>query len=826
MTKPLFALVALSGAVYSIDKPYTYSIPEALLERAVPGVRVIVPFGRGNRRREGFVLACRESSAHPSPKAIAQVLDAAPVLDSEGIKLALWLCERTYCTFFDAFRAMVPTGLLYVFSDRLALLSDIEREAAYSMLEGQEIPLRLLEMLYASGGELGMDEAKAALGNAFFSAQKTLVNKGIVFAQVRGKHRVGDKTEKMVSLLAAPEEAREIADAKGRGAQMQKAVLRLLADLGSALSSDICYFTGCSPVTLKALERAELVSLTEQEAFRMPVAHGSGAGGVTEDVHAVTLTAEQQAAYERLRGLMDRREPVCALLHGVTGSGKTSVYVKLIHRALEQGGQALVLVPEIALTPQLMERFTSLFGAQVAVLHSGLSAGERLDEWKRIRKGIARVAVGARSAVFAPFKNLRLIILDEEHEQSYKSDCAPRYHARDVAKYRSARHGALLLLGSATPSLESMHAAQAGIYTHVSLKTRYNDRELPAVTMADLRAERRRGFDGTVGSVLRAELEENLARGEQAILFLNRRGYNRCLICGECAEAPACPHCSVSLTYHAANNRLMCHFCGYSEPHIGQCVCGGPLRPVGAGTQRVAEELETLFPEHEILRMDADTTSGRGGHQRLLHRFRTENIPVLLGTQMVAKGLDFPNVTLVGVIDADAALYRDDYRANERAFALLTQVVGRAGRAMKPGRAVVQTLNPAHPVLEFAARQDYDGFYESEIFLRQAQGAPPFAELLKISIFGVFADTVRAASVRLRAALDAQLAANKLAVRAFGPVPASVTRVNNHYRFQIILSGDESPALRRIVSGLLRAFAQDKRNKNVHAYADPKPGGF
>ena len=539
------------------------------------------------------------------------------------------------------------------------------------------------------------------------------------------------------------------------------------------------------------------------------------------------LNAEQQAAFEGLDALAAVGRPAAALLYGVTGSGKTQVYLRLIYEALARGRTAMVLVPEIALTPQLLRIFASHFGDDIAVLHSSLRAGERYDEWKRVRSGQARVVIGTRSAVFAPLRNLGLLILDEEQESTYKSENVPKYHARDVAKYRCAQNDALLVLGSATPSVESMYHAKRGDYRLFTLRRRYNEQALPEVLIADMKKELRAGNGTSLSGPLRAGLAAAMEAGEQSILFLNRRGASRMVTCGECGEVPTCPRCSVHLTYHSANGRLMCHYCGHSEPLPDACPsCGGALNFLGYGTQKVEEELHAAFPGREILRMDTDTVSATQSHEKLLSRFEKERIPVLVGTQMVAKGLDFENVTLVGVISADLSLYVDDYRAGERTFSLLTQVVGRAGRGAKQGRAVIQTFTPENDVIRCAARQDYDSFYEQEIELRRMRLCPPFRELFVLTASGPLESAVLRTCMRLRRSLEGWLAQPPFRdweLTVLGPAPASVAKINDRYRYRLTLAAQNTKEIRAMVAHLVRCAQTDKENKGVSVSADVNP---
>ncbi len=809
----LFAKVAVDSAVYAVDRLYDYAVPESMREKIAPGMRVIVPFGQGNRKTEGFALAVADKSDYPKAKAILALPDETPVLDEKAVRLALWVRDRFFCTFFEAARAMLPAGLWHTMEESVAVADGVEPGEAMLILTHLPQAKALWEKLQELGGRASADVLRESLGGKDPAQElKVLADCGLVTAQVTAKRRVGDKTQKKVSLAISEDEAMRQAQRIAAKSPLRAAVLRLLCQTGPVLSREVCYFTGASPVTLTNLQKAGFVTLTEQEVYRRPKMADVGRA------EPVVLNEEQQKAFDGIAALMGK--PACALLHGVTGSGKTSVYLELIRETIAGGGAAIVMAPEIALTPQLLERFCASFGDRVALLHSGLSLGERLDEWKRIRAGEVDVVVGTRSAVFAPLANLRLIILDEEQEATYKSENAPRYHAREVAKFRCVQHDALLLLGSATPSVESCHFAREGSYGLFRLDMRYNRRELPRVLLADMREELKNGNGGCISAPLMRELEENIRNGQQSILFLNRRGYNRALCCGGCGFVPECPRCSVSLTFHMANGRMMCHTCGHSEKKPEQCPqCGGAFRPVGEGTQRAEEELAERFPGVPLLRMDTDTTSGRDAHEKMLSKFRKENIPILLGTQMVTKGLDFENVTLVGALSADSSLFVDDFRAHERTFDLITQVVGRAGRGRLPGRAIIQTFSPAHPILRAAAAQDYDAFFENEIELRKMHGLPPFCDIVTLRVVGIDRDAVLRACMRLRGRIDAGASG----WRVLGPAPAPVLKAVGMYRYHITLLGKADRAARDFVSGLLLWFAQEKQNRGVSVSADSCP---
>ena len=804
--------VAVSAAPYSIDKPYDYLVPEPLLEAAVPGVRVTVPFGRGNRTSEGMILARVQGEKVQGLKPLDSVLDSGPVLDGDGIALALWMRQRYFCTMFEAVKTILPAGLWYRLREVWHLAEGVDREAAAALCGNIRRAGAVLDVLWASGGSAGLEALRDACGQEAESTLRAMEKTGTVRCETEAARKIGDKTRRMVSLAVSAEDALAMTEAKRRSAPARYEVVRLLAATGRASAADVCYFTGASARTLKAMEKAGLLAFSEEEELRVPQATEVEPGA------PIVLNGEQQAAYDGILSLMDSGKPEAALLHGVTGSGKTQVYLRLVQEALDRGKTAMVLVPEIILTPQMMRKFSSYFGSKVCMLHSSLRMTERYDQWKRIRRGEVQVVLGTRSAVFSPLKNLGLLILDEEQEGSYQSENPPRYHTRDVAKFLCAREKAVLLLGSATPTVESAWAAEEGTYHLFQLRRRYNAHALPQVRIADLRQEIRAGNPGLISAPLRQELEENLRRGEQSILFLNRRGSSRMLLCGECGHVPECPRCSVALTYHSANGRLMCHYCGHSERAPEACpVCGGIMKHVGTGTQKVEEELRELFPEAGILRMDADTASG--GHEAILSRFEKERIPILLGTQMVAKGLDFENVTLVGVLSADLSLYVDNYRAAERTFNLLTQVVGRAGRGGKQGRAIIQTYTPGNDVIRCAAEQNYDSFYQNEVRMRRLRRCPPFADLFVFTVSGTEEGSVLRAAAGARERLRQVFPGEEV----LGPAPAPVLKLNNRFRYRLLLVGKNDKATRDRISWLLKEFANDRANRGLNIFVDCNP---
>ena len=649
-----------------------------------------------------------------------------------------------------------------------------------------------------------------------YDAVKAILPAGLWFNE-EGKQRAKDKTVEVARLAVTSEDAAVIADNKRRRSPQQAAILDLLCSFEMLPVRDILNHTGASRQSLKNLIKLELVELFQREVYRRPEVYADEVRPVPE------LNAEQEKAYEGLARLADGRKASVALLFGVTGSGKTSVYIHLINDSLKKGKSAILLVPEIALTPQMLHTFSSHFGDEIAVLHSSLSTGERYDEWKRIKNGRAKVVIGTRSAIFAPVSDLGIIIIDEEQEETYKSENSPRYNARDIAKYLCSKAGCLLVLGSATPDISSRYNAETGKYSMFTLSERYNDMRLPEVKIVDMKRELRRGNGSDISNCLRDELEANIARGEQSILFINRRGAHKLISCGDCGYTYKCPRCSVSLTYHSANKRLMCHYCGYSRRVDDSCPdCGGTLKYVGTGTQHVEEQLHELFPDAGVLRMDTDTVAPVGSHEKLFDQFRNENIPIMVGTQMVTKGLNFENVTLVGVISADQSLYSGDYRAGERTFSLITQVVGRSGRGAKPGRAVIQTFTPENQTIKQAAMQDYEAFYQSEIQLRRLQNAPPLCDLFSVTASGMDEEQVLKTAHYIKNWLS-ELLRDFPGTVVLGPAPLSVVKVNNRYRYRVNICCTALGSIRKIISHVVTECSKDKRFKGVSVYADNDP---
>ena len=805
--------IAVEQAAFSFDKEYSYLWPSDLGEPQV-GVRVLVPFGSGNRRRQGLVTEISSEAEVARLKPVYSVIDEEPLLNAEMLALARFMQERTFCTLFDAVRAMLPTGLYMRIRPVLRPAEDVPPEVLETLTPNER---QLLAFVAKCTG--GADEAmllKRIGMEADAPAVRRLLELGVLRRSEDAFRHVGDASIRTVRLRSNPGES-----AAPKLTAKQQSVLSLLEDVGAASVKEVCYFTGVTSAVVTALEKKGLIEIYDAEVLRSPYKNAEDAPAIVPK----TLNDQQSNAYSTLLSLYEQEEAAAALLYGVTGSGKTAVYMNLIDRVLADGKQVIVLVPEISLTPQMMELFIRKYGRRVAVLHSGLAIGERMDEWKRIKRGDARIVVGTRSAVFAPCDNLGLIVMDEEQEHTYKSESNPRYHARDIARFRCAHHKALLLLTSATPSIESYHAASIGRYTLVTLDSRYGDAQLPTVEVADLRGEVL--GDCIIGDTLHREMQTCLDNGQQVILLLNRRGFHTQLSCRSCGQVITCPSCSISMTYHRANDRLMCHYCGHTQRPPAKCPSceSDKLRYAGLGTQLVEQELEEKFPDVPILRMDTDTTMSRFSYENKFQSFARGDYRIMIGTQMVAKGLDFPQVGLVGVLSADQSLYADDYRSFETTFSLLTQVIGRAGRRDQQGKAIVQTYTPDNAIIELSAAQDYKSFYELEIASRKLMHYPPYADLFMFGFTGVSESAVRQSCRRMLGQLRAAATEDyrDLPMIALDPTPASVLRVAGKYRYKLLIKAKNTARMRQLVRHLLRTFHDIPENRQVNVYVDINP---
>lgn len=803
----LIARVAADKTLYSFDRLFDYIIPDYLKNDAAPGKRVMVPFGGGNKKRQAMIIEVLESDSAERLKEISAVLDSEPLLTSELLKLVLSMKERYYCTYYDAVRTMLPAGISYKISQVYKISKDM-----------QDIQLtdkqKAVTDVFPKKGEIKQEQLFKKLGIDCESREITeLLSMGYLKREETAFRKTGDAFEKMVRLC-------DNCNTEGLTSR-RKEVTDLLRNVGAVSVKEVMYYTGVTRSVIDALVSAGVCEYFDKEVFRLPESKYSSSN------NEIVLTAEQQKAYDEMLERYRQTDPCVSLLYGVTGAGKTSVFLKLIETVRRDGKSVIVMVPEIALTPQMVAVFKSEFGSDVAVFHSALSMGERLDEWKRVRRGAAKIAVGTRSAVFAPFEDIGLIIMDEEQEYTYKSEASPRYHARETAKLRCVEHKCMLLLSSATPSVESRFNAERGTYYMSRLEKRYGKANLPEVTVVDMNSEGIDALTTGIGKTLINAVEKNLENGEQSILLLNRRGYNTFVSCKTCGGVVTCPNCSISLTYHSANNRLMCHYCGFSMSITDKCLsCGsGTLKFSGSGTQKTEQTLQVLFPQARILRLDADSTLAKQSYEEKLSGFKNGEYDILLGTQMVAKGLDFPKVTLVGVLSADQTMYGRDFRAYERAFSLITQVVGRSGRGERPGKAIIQTFTPENPVIALASAQDYEGFYRSEIPLRKAMEYPPFADICMIGIVSTKENKCKQAAGEFAELLCARITerCSDLPIRVMGPSPASVYKVNNKYRYKIIIKFHNCKPWRSMLSGVLSDFAKDRKYSEVTVYADIDP---
>ena len=730
--------VAVSNATFHFDKLYTYAVMPDQQDTVRLGSMVLVPFGRGSRARMGVVLACDAEPESAKLKFLFDVAPASACLTPELLRLVHFLKERTFCTYYEAVKAVIPYGAQYK--------PTVAEDGVTPVLQKQLV--RHTENAYKLVGTLPQ------------------------------KPRPTAKQLAAVALLAGGERTLSALEEKG----ISRAVLDNLCAKG---------VLECSKVN-KSIDLYSSIPLKNEP---------------------ILLTEEQQAAYDALLPGLEDAAPHSALLYGVTGSGKTLVFLKLIEHCLQMGRRALVLVPEISLTPQMILRLKSQFGKRVAVQHSALNHTERLLQWQMIQDGGADIVVGTRSAIFSPLENIGLVIIDEEQEHTYRSESAPRYSAHEVARQRAAENGALLLLASATPSTESYYAAQHGRTQLVRLTKRYGGNPLPKVQIVDMRAELASGNPREISLAMEDAIRHNLEAGKQTILLLNRRGYQTVAQCEDCREVLKCQKCSVPMVYHKSAHKLLCHYCGSQlDPPPARCpACGGKLQYRGFGTQKAEEELAKLFPEARILRMDQDTTAAKDAHEKLLAKFARHEYDIMVGTQMVAKGLDFEDVTLVGVLGIDSLLFAQGFRAYETVFSLVTQVVGRSGRAKDPGFAIIQTTDPDNPVLNLAAAQDYDAFFEQEIAYRKLGLYPPFCGLCVVGFAGPKESEVARASARFAALLGRQAAKQPdLPLRVLGPTPGSIEKINDSYRYKLTVKCRNDRRFRNLIRETLTLYEQEK----------------
>lgn len=793
--------VAIEKASFAYDNIYTYLVPDSLKEEITVGSRVIVPFGKGNRRRLAVVLEIGETE-DTSLKSVYSVLNRDISLSDEQVKLVYRLKDNTFCTFFEAAKTMLPPGM------NAKIRDDYRVEKTDYVLTDEEA--EFVE-------RVNVAKTKAQKAKLFCEDNRNMINRlnklGVLVFEGEIKRNISDDEVFAVELS---DDFAELENSTKLTAK-QKLVLETLKTVETALLSEICEECNVTPVVVKNLEKTGLIRLFKRERQRLENVEFKA------EPEKIVLSEKQQEVLDGINALRAENKPSAALLHGVTGSGKTLVYLKLIDDVLKSGKNALMLVPEISLTPQTLNRFRKHFGNEVAITHSGLSMGERVEEYKRIKSGKVRIVIGTRSAVFAPLSNIGVIIIDEEGESTYRSESSPRYDAREIAKYRIMYHNAVLLLASATPSIESYYKAQTGKYHLFELNERYSNAVLPEVYMVDMKDELAVGNNTQISKALADELKKNLENGEQSILLLNRRGYNTYVSCLTCREPIVCPNCNIALTYHKSGERVVCHYCGYSKPIPKVCPkCGSDyMKFSGAGTQKAEDEVRAICPDARILRMDADTTCSRYSYEKNFTAFANGEYDIMLGTQMIAKGLDFPNVTLVGVLTVDKALYAGDFKSYERTFSLITQVVGRGGRGEKAARAYIQTFSPDHYVLNLAALQDYKGFYKDETAVRKALTYPPYCDLCVVGFSSANENDAKSASeifVRTFANIIKEI--GSIPVSILGPSKAELGKINNKYRYRAVIKCKNNKAFRAAMARTIKETTTKSEFKNVSVYAD------
>ena len=813
-----YAGVYILDNPYSIDVTYDYFIPHSMRGEIGRGVFVTVPFGRSNRRQMALVRSLSHTPSYKDAKPIESICtDRAPLSD-EMLGLCEFMKEQVLCTMGEAVRCAVPSSAIGKMSEFYYPLPTKGPDTSSGF---SPVDLFVYEYIVTSGGR-SIDAIKVKFGAAAAcESVDKLLSKGYIGKEMQVGRTASGVFENFYALAIPDSEAADILDGKAGiklRSQIQKAVIGALIKAEQPISAEeLSRNCSAGQAQFKALTDKGVIRLEARRVWR---------GGISPSEPAerkeITLNTEQTAARDEIIKDLDSGKPSASLLFGVTGSGKTSVIISAIDAALARGRGVIMLLPEIALTPQTLKIFSSRYGDRVAVIHSGLSQGERYDSYMKIKSGEADLVVGTRSAVFAPVQDLGLIIIDEEHESTYKSDTSPKYHARDIARFRCAYNNAVMLLSSATPSLESFTKAREGKYKLLRLKERYGNAVLPDVKIYDMRNEQRRGNMSPIGRLLNEQLRRVADRGEQSILFLNRRGYNTSVSCRSCGETLTCPNCSISLNYHTKKGNyddgfLFCHFCGFKSRVPDTCPsCKSEhLQKIGFGTQRLERELAELLPDKKILRMDADSTSAKNSLPELLTKFKNREADVLLGTQMVTKGHDFPNVTLVGVLLADMSVYMDDYHANERTFSMLTQVIGRAGRSEKKGIAIIQTNNPDNDTIKLACAQDYEAFYESEIRLRKLLVFPPYCDIALINISCSDEKQAVMGAVRVREEIDRQTSGEFADVKliVFGPFESPVYKAEGKYRMRIVIKCRLNKRSREFFSLLLGDFGKNNKSR-------------
>jgi primosomal protein N'' len=814
------AVVVINNSTREFDRKYDYIIPESLTDKVAPGVRVLIPFGGGNSLKEGFVFAVSDSSCFNNLKEISKVIDDKPVLSEKMLMLAEWMKKRYICTYSDALKCMLPAGIGVKSFKVVKLLNrQIEPDDKQTALSADSS--KVLDILSDNGSQLEYEELKQLCNVRNYSKiLKCLEDSCTIDICEEFTMAAREKTIRVASLAMPVEEVLSDIESNSVKKIQHIRVLEMLIENEYISITDLARFAGVSTSVLDTLRKNGYIYYSDMEIIRDPVKHR-----VFEKTSPFVPTVQQEKALEVLNGKLNAESFSEVLLRGVTGSGKTEVYLQLIQNAIEQGKQSIVLVPEISLTPQMVERFKGRFGDEVAVLHSRLSLGEKYDQWRMIKDRRIKVAVGARSAVFAPFDNLGIIIIDEEHETSYKSETTPKYRAADIAVQRGILDGALVIYGSATPSVENYYRTVKGDITLVEMLERANKMEMPEVHIVDMRKELEGGNRSVFSSKLSNEIDINAEKGQQTILFLNKRGYASFVLCRSCGFTAKCRFCNISMTYHSFDDRLICHYCGYTTKMPKACPkCSSSyFRQFGTGTQKVEEEIKKVFPGKSVIRMDMDTTTGKHSHEEILKAFKDQNINILVGTQMIAKGHDFPNVTLVGVLAADSLLNLDDYKASERTFQLITQVAGRAGRGELAGRVVIQTYNTEDFCITAACKHDYTGFYRQEIVIREKLGYPPFTNIAVLILSSPDDRLCYKKGEEVGVLLRKKLGATSDGELVLGPVRAPISKIKSRYRWRLVLKCNSMDKLIDVLDETYDCFRKIKGKLEIDLSMDINP---
>ncbi len=797
------ASIVVDVPAMQTDRLFDYIVPKKWMDIIQPGMRVVVPFGP--RKVQGFVMEIGETSEVDKLKEIYSVMDLSPVLNRELLQLGYWLTERTLSFMISSLLVMLPAAMRAKYEKEIKLLD--------SEMIDQLSPD--IKTCFEVNDTVSWDMVEKSHSLHLF--QKG-IQQGLLEVIYKVRDRATKKTERHIKPILQTKEIEELLENLPVQAVKQKDVLIYFSKNPKSIEvKKLINMVGCTESSIKALIQKGVLKQEYVESYRDPFEHHH-----FKMTKPLPLTEEQRKVITPILTSVEEEFHKVYLMYGVTGSGKTEVYMQSIEAVLKKGKQAIVLVPEISLTPQMVNRFKGRFGSQVAVLHSGLGTGEKYDEWRKIQRNEVSLVVGARSAIFAPFENLGIIIIDEEHETSYKQEENPRYHAKDVAIFRGEYHQCPVVLGSATPTLESFARASKNVYELLSLKERVNEQPLPSVEIIDMREELKNGNRSMFSSSLFEKLTERVERNEQSVLLLNRRGYSSFVMCRDCGFVMNCPHCDISLTYHRSTHSLKCHYCAYEigMPHSCPECDSQHIRFFGTGTQKVEEELTKILPHARVIRMDVDTTSKKGAHEKLLTEFGEGKADILLGTQMIAKGLDFPRVTLVGVLTADTMLHLPDFRASEKTFQLLTQVSGRAGRHTLPGEVVVQTYTPEHYSIQLASQHNYDAFYQSEMMLRKMRSYPPFYYMALLTISHPELTKVIEVSEKITSYLRKNLSKNTIVL---GPVASPIPRIKDRYRYQCMIKYKLEPELTTILKQILIRYQKEISGQGLNLSFDLNP---